>query len=248
MKLSILVASNAVGLELMKYKDFVGLIDYELLIGIPKDETIKIDISTYTKIIYQNESNIGTRKQQLLNIASHKWILLLDTDEVVSSELLKEIQRVISYADVQVNGYAISYQNYVFGKPMYYGGEKYSKVRLFQKKYGSVTEVPIHEEVVVKGKIGKLKNVIHHYSYRTPWQVIKKFTRYAWLIAGEKRKAYEGISFAKLFLYGPHMVWARCIKDEGWRDGWRGVVLAILFGYMESMIYWLLLWRNLTHV
>jgi hypothetical protein len=109
-----------------------------------------------------------------------------------------------------------------------------------------VTPVPIHEEVVVRGKIGKLTGVIHHYSYRTPWQVLTKFTRYAWLVATEKQKAGERVTLKKLFLYGPHMFWARCIEEEGWRDGWRGVILAKYFGYMEGLTYWLLLYRNIA--
>lgn len=189
--------------------------------------------------------SLGERKQSLLNRAITEWVLLLDTDEVVSPELQKEIEHVLQKSSEDVHGYEIPYQNYVFGKPVYYGGERYSKVRLFRKKYGRVTTVPIHEEVIVMGKIGKLMGVIHHYSYRTPGQVLVKFTRYAWLVAEEKYKVHERVTPKKLFFYGPHMFWSRFVCDEGWRDGWRGFVLAKLFGYMEGLIYWLLLCRTL---
>ncbi len=191
---------------------------------------------------------LGVRKYRLIRRAKTEWVLLLDTDEIASPKLVTEIQHILKTSPNDVHGYEIPYQNYVFGKPVYYGGERYSKVRLFRRKYGAVTPVPIHEEVVVTGGIGKLTGVIHHYSYRSIWQVLSKFTRYAWLVSAEKRTANEPVSIKKLFLYGPHMFWARYIGDEGYRDGWRGFVLALLFGYMESETYWMLLWRTLRHI
>lgn len=204
---------------------------------------INIQHKLNAKLIIDTNDNeyLGIRKQNLVELADEGWILILDTDETVSPQLLTEINGVIKGAPEDIHGYEIPFQNYFFGQPVYYGGEKYSKVRLFRRKYGSITPVPIHEEVVVKGKIGKLKGVIHHYSYSTPWQVLSKFSRYAWLVAGEKYKAHERVTLKKLLMYGPHMFWARCIKDESWRDGWRGVVLALFFGYMEAIIYYFLL-------
>ena len=195
----------------------------------------------------KDTETLGLRKNRIIKDAANEWILLLDSDEVVSHLLLKEIKEVTQSASKVVHGYSIPYQNYIFGKPIKYSGENYSKVRLFRKSFGVVSELPVHEEIHVKGNIEKLNGVIHHYSYISLPQVLKKFTKYAWQMAGEKRKVHEGVSPKKLFLYGPHMVWARAIKDEGWRDGWRGIVIALCFGYMETLMYWLLLWRNLIN-
>lgn len=215
-------------------------------------QTIESVEQLHPKVLIVEEAtpgeSLGVRKNRLINQAKTEWVLLLDTDEMLSSQLVEEIKEVVRKSPEDIHGYEIPYQNYVFGKPVYYGGEKYSKVRLFRRKYGSVTPVPIHEEVVVQGKIGKFTGVIHHYSYRTPRQVLIKFTHYAWLVAGEKLKQHETVTWKKLFLYGPHMFWARFVGDEGWRDGWRGFMLAKSFGYMESITYWLLLWRTIFSV
>lgn len=143
-------------------------------------------------------------------------------------------------------GYKIPYQNYVFGKPVYYGGEKYSKIRLFRRGFGRVTPEPLHEEVVVNGPVGQLHGVIHHYSYRTPRQLFSKFTKYASIAAREKYKRSERITLRLLLLNGPHMFWARFIKNQGYKDGWRGLVLALAFGYMEGLTYWILAYRQLV--
>lgn len=216
--------------------------------------------------------NLGERKQELVEKAKGDWILVLDTDERVSEELKDEItlithpprrsHRLTSFSlppsEVGKNAaYRIPYQNYVFGKPVYYGGERYAKVRLFRQGYARISPDPLHEEVVVtKGTVGELKGVIHHHSYRTPIQLIKKFTLYAWMAAGiliqkqrlgsQRAKPSLEDTMKKLFLYGPHMFWARYIKEKGYKDGWRGLILALAFGYMEGLTYWFQLLRNFT--
>lgn len=189
-----------------------------------------------------NGRNLGQRKNALVKKARGEWVLILDTDERVSTDLLLEIKRVIKKNKKDIHGYRIPYQNHIFGKPVYFGGEQYSKVRLLRKKFGRVNPVALHEEIEITGKIGELKGKILHYSYRTPWQVFKKFTNYAYLAAKEKHG--ESVSIKKLFLYGPHMVWARLIKEQGYKDGWRGLFLALAFGYMEILTYWILLFLS----
>ncbi len=189
---------------------------------------------------------LGIRKNRLVNQAAYDWVLVLDTDEVASTRLREEIKEVLKHGQKDIHGYNIPYQNYIFGKPVHYGGEKYSRTQFFRKQYGSFTPAYIHEHPIIGGQIEKLTGIIHHYSYVTLPSVLVKFTKYAWQMAEEKRKVHEEVTVKKLFLYGPHMVWARVIKDEGWRDGWRGVVIALCFGYMESLIYWFLLLRNIV--
>lgn len=203
------------------------------------DAHINCDIS--------DDASLGKRKVKLISSSQADWLLLLDTDEDISNTLINEIKQIVRIDDSKYNGYLIPYRNYAFGRQVTYGGEQYSKIRLFRRKYGLVTEVPIHEEVQVTGEIGKLTGKIIHKSFRNPLQVFKKFTRYSWLVSDEKQKNGEKVTYKKLFFYAPHMFWARAIKDQGWKDGWRGILLALFFAYMEGLTYWLLLYRNLFH-
>lgn len=211
------------------------------------DKTVEIVKRFKTKVYINQEYNLGKLKQFALEQTKADWILLLDTDEILSQRLIKEIKRVVQNTS-DIHGYWIPYQNYAFGKPVYYGGERYSKIRLFRRKYGSVSPVPIHEEVSIKGKLGQLSGVIHHHSYRTLRHVFIKFTKYGWLVAGEKLRHHEKITFPKLFMHSFHMFWVRYIENQGWRDGWHGLMLASLFAYMEGLTYWLVLIRHLFHL
>lgn len=188
---------------------------------------------------------LGIRKNHLIEQAGYEWVLVLDSDEVVSEPLLEEIQLAITKGDKTINGYSLPYQPYMFGKPLHHGGEQYSRVQLFKKSAGKFTPLPVHEHPVVEGKIKALSGVVRHYTYNSFFEMLEKFTKYAWQVAGEKKKAHEKVTMKKLFLYEQHMIWARLIKDKAWKDGWRGVLLAELFGYMEGLTYWFLLARTL---
>lgn len=200
---------------------------------------ILVDISS------RNEP-LGVRKNRLIQMAAYDWVLVLDTDEYASPKLIDEIRRIV-LNDKSMYAYKIPYMNIVFGSYIKHGGESYAKTRLFKKSKGLISELPVHEEIEVSGPLGILNGVIHHYSYVSLPQVLKKFTKYAWQMAGEMQKKNERVTFKKLFMYGPHMVWARAVKDEGWKDGWRGIVIALCFGYMETLMYWFLLWKNFIH-
>lgn len=243
MKLSVvMVTHNAAGVIEPALKSISGLSDELLVADSGSTDKTRAIVKAYGGKVFESDKNLGERKGWLIDNANRNWVLVLDSDERVSKELYKEIKKI---NDKTIHGYRIPYQNYVFGKPVYYGGEKYSKIRLFQKNKGTIDPIPLHEEVRVKGKVGALQGVLHHHSYRSLRQLFFKFTSYACIAAGEKQKNKEHVTFAKLFLYAPHMFWARFIKEQGFRDGWRGFVLAFAFAYMEGLTYAMLLWRKI---
>ncbi|MBI2404631.1 glycosyltransferase family 2 protein [Candidatus Gottesmanbacteria bacterium] len=243
MKLSVVMITNNAGEVIGGALASIHGLWSELLINddASTDGTRRIAERYGAKIFTLKNKNLGERKQWLITKARGDWVLILDGDERVSKELGQEIKKVISHNDT-IRGYHIPYQNYVFGKPVYWGGERYSKVRLFRRGYGKITPLQLHEEVIVKGEVGTLQGVIHHHSFRTPIQLFSKFTNYARIAAKEKKRHGETLSLAKLFLYAPHMFWARFIKEKGYKDGWRGFVLAFAFAYMEGLTYAMLLW------
>ncbi len=239
----VMVTRNSRDVVERALQSVAGLWD-ELLVGDggSTDGTMEMVKKYGGKIIQTGRKNLGERKQELVERAKGDWILVLDADERVSEELRKEIGRLGERKRGKKVAYRIPYQNYVFGRPVYFGGEKYAKVRLFRRGYARISPEPLHEEV--RG-IGELSGEIHHHSYRTPWQLFGKFTRYAWIAAGMKKEAGERLTLRRLFLYGPHMVWARYVKERGYKDGWRGLILAAAFGYMEGLTYWFLLLKTL---
>ncbi len=210
-----------------------------------KDKTLeivhKVLESKVYKVLVKEFDDIGKQRSYGLKHLSGDWVLILDSDEVVSDKLKKEILKLVQDDKQEFAAYEIPYQNYFLGKPLNYGGENYKMVRLFQRDSLEIKPSIVHNKLFVKkGRIGKLKCKILHYSYRSFGQVYRKFTDYAVKIAKIKASKKEKSSLKKIFLYPVHMFWARFIKDGGYKDGLFRIPLDLGFVYMEFLTYLLL--------
>jgi len=202
-----------------------------------EDKTISIAKKYKSVIFRRRNSDLGAQRAFGLNKCRGEWILMLDADEIISQQLKGEIRSIVDSRWSKGSGCYIPYQNHLFGKPIYYGGENYCILRLFRRNYATIEDSLVHEHVVVRGKTLSLTNKILHYSYRRPLQIIQKFTDYAHREARKKAQQNEKSSLQKLILYPCHMVWARYIKDQGYKDGLVRIFLDLAFGYMEFCTY-----------
>jgi len=205
------------------------------------DNTIKIVRNYQAKIIYYKGKNLGKQYQKGLKNVKTNWVLILDSDEYLSNELYNEIKELFLNKKKleKYDGFFIPFQNHFLGKPINFGGENYSMLRLFKKNKIIVTSEKIHQKYLLKSKkIGYLKGKIIHHSYQSLFQTYKKFTYYAIEEAKIKIKKKEKITFKKLFLYAPHMFYARFFKDCGYKDGLFRIPLDLGFAYMEFLSYW----------
>lgn len=237
----VLITKNAAS-TLARTLESVRPLAAELLVidDMSTDQTAKIAASFGARVEQFPEPHEGRQRMQCLSRARTRWILSLDSDEVVSAELAREIRAVLAQKHPHA-GYILMFQNHFLGHPVRYGGESYGMLRLFRKDAVTVDDTPIHSQFHLKtGTPGVLQHKLYHYSYRSLSQVFRKFTAYARREAGRKYGAGERSSIKKLTLYPLHMVWARFIEDKGYKDGLIRLPLDLAFGYMEFMTYWYL--------
>ncbi len=244
-KLSLLmITKNADALLKKSLESAIELADEIVIIdGNSKNQTKEIANLFGAKIFNHDEEDLGKKREYGLKKVSGDWILVLDSDEIVSAELRKEIKMVLSsrlWGDKRMTtyGYLIPFQNHFLGRPIYYGGENYKMLRLFRKDSVFILPSLVHEGFTLKsGKTGELKNKIFHYSYRSLMQMFSKFSDYAFREARQKVANGERTDFRKIFFYPTHMFFARFIKDRGYKDGIFRLPLDIGFAYMEFLTY-----------
>lgn len=201
------------------------------------DQTLQIASDYKATILTFKDPSLGKRKTFGIDHATSEWILVLDSDEIVSKPLAREITTVIAKR-LATDVYYIPYKNHFLGKPLRYGGERYAMPRLFKKKKAKMRDSLVHEQIMFDvGRSRCLSGAILHYSYRSLPQMYRKFTDYALREARQKKRAGERTGLKKIFMYPPHMVWARFIKDRGYKDGFFRLPLDIGFGYMELVTY-----------
>jgi len=159
------------------------------------------------------------------SLASHDWILSIDSDEVLSDDLIEEIKTLqLDPACV----YAIGRDNYFNGKRIRGCSGWYpdTVVRLYNRKAARFTDDSVHEKVVTDGlKIVKLKHPLRHTPYRSVQDFITKMQIYSTLFA-EQHKGKKKAGFLRALLHGSHAFLKSYIWKKGFLAGKEGYIIS----------------------
>jgi glycosyltransferase involved in cell wall biosynthesis len=197
-------------------------------------------------IVYKrpNRVMLNTNKNYGFSKATKDWILNLDADERVTSELKKEIQQILQHSS-DVSGYDIPRQNIIFGKWIQHGlwWPDY-QMRLFQRESGSFPCIHVHEYLEVNGKTKKLHEAMIHENYQTVSQFIRKMdTIYTENEA--EQLAIKGYSLERrdIIQFPVRNFISTYYARKGYKDGMHGLALALLQA-VYGLVTFLKLWEK----
>lgn len=164
-------------------------------------------------------------KNQTLETVKTRWVLFLDSDEVLSKDADQKILGIIS-SDLY-DAVSIKRIDYFLDKPLRYGETgNISLVRLFKKDSGKFVR-NVHELVKFTGKIGEADFTILHYSHNSIKDFLNKITIYAKMDTKNKYLNHqENILQMVTFPIGKFIL--NYIFKLGFLDGYRGIVYALL--------------------
>jgi len=142
------------------------------------DDTVEI-CKQYTDNVFVTDwPGFGIQKQRALDKARGDWVLSIDADEVVTTELRIEIENALRQE--QFNGFDIPRLSSYCGKQIRHGGWWPDYVlRLFRRNVGYFTESLVHERIVVQGEIGKLTPPLLHDAFVNLNEVLHKVNYYS---------------------------------------------------------------------
>lgn len=206
------------------------------------DNTLKIAEKYSCKIFTRKFDTYANQKNFAASKTSGDWILSLDADEEISSELVVEIKTAIKTSDF--SGYSIPRKNFILGKEIRYTrwqSELDRHIWLWKKDKGTWVG-DVHEELVVAGKVGKLKFAKIHHQYETVTEFFEMMNRYSSLDANILNNKGQKFSFFKLILQTKYNFLVRYFYRLGFLDGWRGFVLSYLMAIYQFQV-WIKLWQ-----
>ena len=191
-----------------------------------EDDTIKLCQKFTNKIYSTDWPGFGIQKQRAIEKANGEWILSLDADEVVSTELKEEIQRTIQ--STHFNGFEIPRLSSYCGKQIHHGGwwPDYT-LRLFRKGYGKFSEAIVHEKIDIKGKTGRLKSPLLHETYVDLEEVISKINSYSSLSAQMMHEKGAKSSLGRAIFGATWTFFRTFILRAAFLDGREGLMLSI---------------------
>ncbi len=208
-------------LESVKWVDEIIVLDSG-----SEDDTVAI-CRQYTDKIYQTDwPGFGIQKQRALDKAAGDWILSIDADEIVTSELKLEIEA--AFQQEHYKGYEIPRLSSYCGRQMRHGGWWPDYVlRLFRRDCGRFTDSVVHESIIVQGAVGRVSSPLLHDAFVNLDEVLRKVNCYSGL--GAEMLYQRGVrsSLSKAILKG---LWTfirtYCIK-AAFLDGRQGLMLSI---------------------
>ena len=191
------------------------------------------------KVVQRKFKNFSDQRNFSASLAAHKWVLFVDADERISSDLQIEILDSINNpSDIRIFGmYRKMYFNDTLLK---YGGYQTEKIyRLYHTAFARYNPNRlVHEVLEMNSKPKLLKNKIIHYSYSSDDDYKKKLTKYAVLRAQElKNKGVKPLLY--LFYIKPAFRFFKMFFIRfGFLDGGKGFKMAKLsaFGVRQRYV------------
>lgn len=206
-----------------------------------KDETVELAKKLGAKVYsHKYTTYVEPARDFALSKATGDWILVLDADEEIPTELAKKLKRLAKKPG-EIRFFRLPRKNLIFGKWI-----KHSRwwpdhiIRFFKK--GSVTwSDKIHSVPLTRGEGKDLEakeaNSIVHYHYQSISQYLERLNRYTDIQAKELIDSDYKFAWQDLLKKPTGEFLSRFFADEGYKDGLHGLVLALLQAFSELVKY-----------
>ncbi|HEV2540050.1 MAG TPA: glycosyltransferase family 2 protein [Frateuria sp.] len=198
------------------------------------DATVAIAQRRGARVHVQPFAGYSAQKQAAIDLASHRWVLLLDSDEALPPEAAEIVRRTLQ--EPACAGYQLWRREWVFWRWQSPRARLNHYVRLFDRQRARMSGHSVHETVRVDGPVGVLALVLDHYGERDIAGRVDKANRYsslqaadvhrqrAWL--GWRMVAYPSVAFLRYYLLRGH-----------WRAGWAGFIAARVHAFYAFLKY-----------
>jgi glycosyltransferase involved in cell wall biosynthesis len=188
------------------------------------DETIRI-AQDYPNVKVHSSPFIGfgPLRNYAVQLAKHDWILAIDSDEILSEALVKEINALSLDPNLT---YSLPRHNYYNGKRIRGCGWDHEQIpRLYYRTKVRFSDAQVHEAIRAK-KVQKLRSPLLHTPYRSTTDFLAKMQHYTTLFA-EQNRGKKKSSFAKALSHGFYAFFKSYFLKRGIFCGAEGFVISL---------------------
>ncbi len=170
----------------------------------------------------------GPQKNRALQFARFSWVLSVDADERVSSELASQIQAVVAANKDQA--FEIPRLTQFCGRWIHHCGWTPDHVlRLFQRGTARFSDDLVHERVLLaQGTPARLTQPLLHYSYPTPAHYWRKLEQYSQAWAQQRFARGQKTSMLRAALAGVVAFLRSYLFRLGFLDGAMGFAVCAM--------------------
>ncbi len=222
-------------LESVKWADEIVVID-----DCSSDATVEICRQYTDKIFQKKMVNFSEQREFGLKHASCPWVFSLDADQTVPSGLRLEIQAVLKQC-AGFDGFRIYKTTSYLGKWIRHCGWRAKVLILFRRDKVRYDGKSVHEDVIVQGKVGDLKNEVLHKNYETLSEHFKRMDLYTSYDAEDlwkKGVRLNYFNYPVYFIIKPvYIFFRKYILYGGFLEGVRGFFISVVTAFVVFMNY-----------
>lgn len=167
--------------------------------------------------------------------AANDWILSIDSDEVVTPEM---IEAIVNIKENPLIVYAFPRNNYFNGKFIKWcGWYPDRQLRLYNRSKTCFSDAQVHESIITKNlSVITLNGPIVHYSYASISDFLSKMQAYSTLFA-QQNKNKKSSSLSKAIGHGLFAFFKSYLIKRGFLGGYEGFVISAYNGHTAYYKY-----------
>ena len=210
-------------------KSLAGVADEIVVVdSLSTDRTREI-AARYTDNI-TNQAFLGHVEQKNLAVSKtrYDWVLSLDCDERLSSELQQSILAIKDDLD-HTDAYLMARRTFYVYRWLNHCWYPDKKVRLFNKHKARWAGINPHDKVIVdSGKVRMVSGDILHYSFDSISAHIQTLDRFTEISAGEITASGKKVTVLTPFTHALWTFFRMYFLQRGFLDGFAGMVASVL--------------------
>lgn len=213
----------AAALESVAFADEILVVD-----SFSTDRTVEIARRYTDRVVSRAFASHGDQHNHADTLCQHEWVLVLDADERVTPELAQSIRKVLEQGS-ELDGYRMRRRAWYLGRWIRHSGWYPDwQTRLYRRSATQWGGEPPHEAPKVQGRVGQLEGELLHYTRRNLHEHVAIINWYSDLASAARLREGRKANNFELFFLPPWTFFQKYILQQGFRDGWPGVVIAYL--------------------
>lgn len=193
------------------------------------DATVDIAKRYTDKVYVETWRGQGAQKNRAIELANGPWILSIDADERIPSDLATEIRKAIGTHPAHV--FSIRRKNMYQDRWIRHSGWWPDWViRVFRKEHARFSDHIIHESIRSNAPVKKLAHAIIHHSFTSAQDFIHRAAWYARHKAVEMHRNGRRASVWTAVSHAGYAFWHTYVIRLGVLDGAAGLLIAVSNG------------------
>jgi len=235
--LSVVITTFNSEATIQRCLDSVGFADEIVVLdSFSEDGTMAMLEQAGAVIKQQKFKGFAQQKSDAIALSSHRWVLLLDSDEYLSETAQKVVQQW-QMQDTDVQGYHLPRIEWVFWRWSHRWVRHNRFLRLFDKSRMQIQQRLVHESVEVDGAVADLQAPIMHYGERSIAEKLKKINHYSSLSAQQKFAEGKRCGVLRILFYPPFYFVRQYLFKRQILNGVAGLINATINSYYAFLKY-----------